>query len=313
MPTVSKILERAVHCQLYNYLTVNKFLTSKQFGFRPKLSTCIALAHFTDNILENMDNGYLTGALFLDLSKAFDTIDHTVLLNKLNAIGLKRNTTDWFRSYLECRIQVTNINSEMSEATPIGVGVPQGSIFGPLLFLIYVNDLTSCTLSSKIVFYADDTVINYSSRKPDDINDTLNADLAIVSNWFNQNLLPLNTSKCKFMLFGSPQKLSKVDVSFKIGINDDVFEKVESFKYLGVTLHQHMTWDEHVDNVIKKVNQRLRVICRVKHLIPLSARLMLYHSLVLPLFDYGDIANFTKQVSQNYAGSASKKLSHRST
>ncbi len=91
------------------------------------------------------------------------------------------------------------------------------------------------------------------------------------------------------MLFGSPQKLSEVDVSFKIGINDDVFEKVESFKYLGVTLHQHMTWDEHVDNVIKKVNQRLGVICRVKHLIPLSARLMLYHSLVLPLFDYGDI------------------------
>jgi hypothetical protein len=177
----------------------------------------------------------------------------------------------------------------MSEATPIGVGVPQGSILGPLLFLIYVNDLTSCTLSSKIVFYADDTVIYYSSRKPDDINDTLNADLAIVSNWFNQNLLALNTSKCKFMLFGSPQKLSKVDVSFKIGINDDVFEKVESFKYLGVTLHQHMTWDEHVDNVIKKVNQRLGVICRVKHLIPLSARLMLYHSLVLPLFDYGDI------------------------
>ena len=221
LPTVSKILERAVHCQLYNYLTVNKILTSKQFGFRPKLSTPIALAHFTDNIFEKMDNGYLTGALFLDLSKAFDTIDHTVLLNKLNAIGLKRNTTDWFRSYLECRIQVTNINSEMSEATPIGVGVPQGSI---------LNDLTSCTLSSKIVFYADDKVIYYSSRKPDDINDTLNADLAIVSNWFNQNLLALNTSKCKFMIFGSPQKLSKVDVSFKIGTNDDVFEKVESFK-----------------------------------------------------------------------------------
>ena len=130
-----------MHIQLYAYLKNNEIITSKQFGFRPKLSTAKALAHFTVNILQNMDAGSFVGAVFLDLSKAFDTVDHHLLLRKLTNIGLTSSTTQWFRSYLTNRSQITSVGDAHSAATEMPVGVPQGCILGPLLFLIYVNDL----------------------------------------------------------------------------------------------------------------------------------------------------------------------------
>ena len=126
LPTLSKILEKAVHNQLYYFLNDNKIITSKQFGFRPKLST----------ILLNMDSGRLTGAVFLDLSKAFDTVDHNLLLHKLESVGLLDDAVNWFQSYLTNRKQRTSVGDTLSVAVPITVAVPQGSILGPLLFLI---------------------------------------------------------------------------------------------------------------------------------------------------------------------------------
>ena len=199
LPTLSKILEKAVHNQLYYFLNENKIITSKQFGFRPKLSTNTALTHFTDNILLNMDSGRLTGAVSLDLSKAFDTVDHNLLLHKLKSVGLSDDTLNWFQSYLTNRKQRTSVGDALSVAAPIIVGVPQGSILGPLLFLIYVNDLPSCQLASEIILYADDTVTYYSSTNLSDLESKLNSDLATISNWFSRNLLTLNISKCNFV------------------------------------------------------------------------------------------------------------------
>ena len=275
--TLSKILEKAVHNQLYFFLSDNKIITSKQFGFRPQLSTNTALTHFTDNVLLNMDSGRLTGAVFLDLSKAFDTVDHNLLLHKLKAVGLSEVTVNWFQSYLANRKQRTSVGDldTLSVAPPITVGVPQGSILGPLLFLIYVNNLPPCQLASEIILYADDTVIYYSSTDMLHLESKLNSDLATIYNWFSSNLLTLNISKCNFVIFGNSRKLKLVnDVSLKV--NSTAIDRSDSFKYLGVIINQTMSWSEHIDSISTKINQRIGMIKRI-HLLALLAKLTLYN------------------------------------
>ncbi|CAB3980033.1 Hypothetical predicted protein [Paramuricea clavata] len=197
LPTISKVLEKAVHSQVYRYLIDNKILTPRQFGFRRKLSTEIALAHFTDTILANMDKGLVTGAVFLDLAKAFDTVDHSLLFEKLASSGLSNDSVNWFKSYLSNRNQLTALANTVSSFKHVPVGVPQGSVLGPLLFLIFVNDLPYCINHCEISLYADDTVIYLSSNNACDLEMKLNSDLKYLCRWFNDNLLTLNVSKKK--------------------------------------------------------------------------------------------------------------------
>ena len=168
LPALSKIMEKIVHIQLYSYLNENNLITSEQFGFRPTLSTGLARTQFTDSILGDMDAGRFTGAVFLDLSKAFDTVDtvdHAILLDKLlRSLGVDEGSLKWFRSYLSERSQVTSISDSVSSPLPMSVGVTQGSILGPLLFIVYINDLPSLDLQSKVILYADGTVLYYSSK-----------------------------------------------------------------------------------------------------------------------------------------------------
>ena len=198
-----------------------------------------ALTHFIDNVLLNVDSGRLTGAVFLYLSKAIDTADHNLLPYKLKSVGLSEDTVNWFQTYLTNRKQRTSVGDTLSVAAPLTVGVPQGSILGPLLFLIYVNDLPSCQLASEIVLYADETVIYYLSTDLFDLESKLNSDLATVSNWFSSNLLTLNDSKCNFGILGNSPKLKLVnDVSLKVTFT--AIERFDSFKYVGEVINQ--TW-----------------------------------------------------------------------
>ena len=277
LPALNKIMEKLVHKQLYNYLNGNKLITSKQFGFRPTLSTGLALTKFTDSILGDMDASRFTGAVFLDLSKAFDTVDHTILLDKLRILGVDEDSLDWFESYLSERSQATSVGESISFPLPVSVGVPQGSILGPLLFVVYVNDLPSLNLQSKVVLYADDTVLYYSSKYAKELEDKLNADLVVLSRWLYENLLTLNISKCKFVLFGSNQRLKKVQ-DINIRVDQQEIENAESFNYLGVIVKQNMCWADHVDSLCTKVAQRIGTINRVRKLLPLHARLTLYKS-----------------------------------
>ncbi len=218
LPTVSKVLEKVVHHQVYKYLMDEKILSPVQFGFRPNLSTEVALIHFTDSILDNMDKGAVTGAIFLDLSKAFDTVNHSILFSKLSKAGFNDATVTWFNSYLYQRTQVTRVDNATSSAKYVSVGVPQGSVLGPLLFILYVNDLPSYIKKCKVTMYADDTVLYFSSSTLSELEENLNADLKILCRYLNDNLLTLNAEKSKFIIFGSTRKLNSFR-EFSLEIN----------------------------------------------------------------------------------------------
>ena len=277
-------MERIVHRQVYKYLREHNLITSEQFGFRPNLSTNVALTRVTEEILLNIDNKLTTGAVFIDLRKAFDTVDHTLLIAKLKNIGFSASVINWFTSYLSSRTAVTSINNIKSTPKPVTVGVPQGSILGPLLFLIFINDLPQCLKHCKSILYADDTLLYYSTKTENELQDKINEDLNSLSQWLNNNLLTLNYEKTKFMIFYNKNQSTNVDIAIQ---NEKVSQET-SFRYLGVTLSSDLTWHDHIDNMITKINQRLGVLRRVKEFLNLDTRCVLYTSLVLPLFDYAN-------------------------
>ena len=174
-----------------------------------------------------MDKGLVTGAVFLDLAKAFDTVDHSLLFEKLASSGLSNDSVNWFKSYLTNRNQLTALANTVSSFKHVPVGVPQGSVLGPLLFLIFVNDLPYCINHCEISLYADDTVIYFSSNNACDLEKKLNSDLKHLCRWFNDNLLTLNVSKCKFVIYGSSRKVAKFD-NVSITVNDSILDRIDS-------------------------------------------------------------------------------------
>ncbi len=288
LPALSKLMEKAVYTQLYDYLTEHNILNDNQFGFSRKCSTTTALSSFADEILASMEKREVCGAVFLDLSKAFDTVDHAVMLKKLSAIGVSTEDIAWFASYLSFRSLRTTCGLELSEPLCCNFGVPQGSILGPLLFLIYINEIPSFIKHAQLSLDADDTVLYYFSNTSQDLEEKLSAGLRNVCVWLNENKLTLNTKKTKFMIIGSSRKLSNID-SVTVKVAGSNIERVEEFSYLGITFSTNMTWTEHVNQLCSKISKRLGLLKRIKHLLPRYARLLFYKSLILPLFDYGDL------------------------
>ena len=195
LPILSKILEKAVFHQLHRYLSENSLLSPYQSGFRANHSTQLAITFFTDKTRGHMDKGLLTGVVFIDLKKAFDTVPHDGLLNKLFRYGIQDQPLSWFESYLTDRTQSVSIENHLSSAANISSGVPQGSVLRPLLFIIYINDLPLAVGLTSVMLYADDTVIFSAASSIDQLQLNLSLDLNVVSNWLTANGLFLNLKK----------------------------------------------------------------------------------------------------------------------
>ena len=210
-------------------------------------------------------------------------------MSKLKSIGVCNQELDWFSSYLLNRKQLTVVGNCKSPAAEVKIGVPQGSILGPLLFLVFVNDLPTCLQHCELVMYADDTVIYYSGSLKN-VEHCINSDLSRLAVWFSDNRLTLNIPKSKFMVFGTAQSANfKSAQAICAQLNGTALERTKNFKYLGVIVNENMSWADQVDLISKKINQRIGVIRRVSKIVPLDSRVTLYNSLVAPLFDYGDI------------------------
>ena len=211
IPVIAKIFEKIVYDQLYEYLNNYNFLTTCQSGFRSLHSTLTALLEATNSWSVNIDNGLINGVVFIDLKKAFDTIDHNVILKKLRNYGVDLNSLKWFESYLTNRTQKCRVNDHLSKTNPVTCGVPQGSNLGPLLFLIYINDLPNCLKCATPRMFADDTSISYAANSMDELQSVVNSELENLHKWLNTNKLSLNIAKTEFMIIGSRQRVSAMD------------------------------------------------------------------------------------------------------
>ncbi len=288
LPICSKIMEKIVHKQLYKYFTDNNILYNGQSGFRRQHSTNTALIKTIDKWNVDIDNGNYIGAVFIDLSKAFDMVNHKILINKLSAIGVQGVECKWFKSYLSDRTQCVSINGAKSNPCNIISGVPQGSILGPLLFLLFINDMPEYVKHSTVDMYADDTLIYVSHTDVNVIEKCLNEDLESIAKWLDNNHMKANVSKTKVMLLGTPNKISKVN-QINIVMNGTDVENVKSFKYLGITIDANLKWNEQVNNICRKVCNSLGIMRRIKPFVPRKSLITIYNTMILPHIDYAII------------------------
>lgn len=247
----------------------------------------MALLSLIDRITSELDTHNFSLGIFIDLSKAFDTLDHTILLNKLAHYGIRGMVNDWFCSYLSNRQQFVNIGSVLSNKRTIKCGVPQGSILGPLLFIIYVNDIVNVTKLANLILYADDTNMFLTNSDLNTLIQNASTELAKLSVWFAANKLSLNIKKTNFILFRTRNK--KINFIPEIKINNVAITQVTCTKFLGVLINDTLTWSDHIRTVLNKVSKSTGVIRRVSYKLPVATLKTLYSTLVHPYFEYCNI------------------------
>ena len=285
LSNISKVLEKVVHKRLYSFLTRCDILCDKQYGFRPNRSTIDAVTDLTSDVLSSLDMNDMCLSVYLDLSKAFDTINHKILLNKLEYYGIRGRTLEWFRSYLDRRMQYVCYNGLNSEIKPVEYGVPQGSVLGPLLFILYANDISQCMSYCRTILFADDTTVYQVGKDPNTMYRQVNFDLKTLTDWFKANQLSVNPSKTKSILFKRSGYVN--DINDYLCIETEPIELVQVTKFLGLYIDEHLTWQHHIDHCKKKASSGVYAINMCKHILSEKTLKMLYYSLVHPYIIYG--------------------------
>lgn len=251
----AKILENCVHEKIHNYLEHTDYFAPRQFGFLRGKSTDTALYEHITQVTESVENNKATVALYLDLAKAFDTVNHKILIRKLVNAGIRGSVIRWLMSYLENRKHRVKIKNARSSELTLEIGVPQGSVLGPLLFIVYINDLFSLPLWAEIMGFADDTSLLYSAATAGEVMVQFEHDMGLLLPWFRKNFLHLNTGKCKKIIYGYKTPVWARSIEMKI--NDEVIEEVTEYKYLGLVFDPKLTWTKHsiyVQSKLRKIN-----------------------------------------------------------
>ena len=289
---MSKILEKVIHTRVYRFLDNTKQIYDSQYGFRANHSCENAVSKVISEILKNSERNKHTVSLFLDLSKAFDTLDHRIVLEKMELYGIRSVALDWFKSYLKnqsLRVKCTTTSKgskTKSDLYSLEYGTPQGSCLGPLIFLIFVNDLYLHLEMMNCIQFADDTTLLFSHRNLTYLRYCVETDLAIVQDWFCVNKLTLNIEKTAMMIFGKGNNM----IDLQISLGGVLIPRVHIAKFLGVWLDDKCNWTNHVTVVRKKLQSRQGLLKRSKFFLSAHCMRILYFAQIQSVLTYGIVA-----------------------
>jgi len=289
LPAFSKVLEKIIYVRLNTHLLNNKILSLHQFGFREHYSTDQAIFSLVDKILEAMNQNHVVGGIFCDLHKAFDSVNHEIFLKKLQYYGIVGKFYMLIRSYLDNRYQKVGWNKHYSTWDKIQCGVPQGSILGPLLFLIYVNDLpliNKDTNDHKMILYADDTSVVITAPNYTDLNIRANLLFHNINTWFQNNLLLLNLDKTLYADFFSNYTVKRMG---SIQYNNTNLTNAPLIKFLGLMIDSNLTWNHQVDSVLRRLSSSCYALNYVKYTLPVDILKLIYFANIQSIMSYGII------------------------
>ena len=284
LPPISKIFEKIIHKQLYSYLENNQILYKDQFGFRTNRSTTQAILNFVQNLYDSLDKNHIVLSIFLDFKKAFDCVNHKILLSKLEFYGVRGVALAWFESYLSNRKQSTIIGNTESNLLTIKNGVPQGSILGPLLFLILINDLPNSSNIFKFILFADDSTLSLEIPTLNcETISVINNELNNLNRWLVSNKISINTDKTKFIIFSYRKNLN---FSPLIKIGGATIRSTNNIKFLGVFVDRHLKFNDHAKYISSKLGKSIGILFRLNKYLPKEILKILYYTLVQPYFNY---------------------------
>ena len=284
LPTISKIFEKLMYARLIEFINKHNILYEYQFGFQSGMSTEYAVNALLNNIVNTLENKEYGVCIFLDFAKAFDTVNHEILLKKLEHYGIRGVAQQWMKSYLSGRMQCTEVGDTQSELEIIRWGVPQGSVLGPLLFLIYINDIINSSEIFKFILFADDTSLYYSCKNVKTIENIVNLELNKISEWLSANRLSLNVGKSKLLYFTNNDRKKLQDINIKI--NDQILAEVTSAKYLGVYIDNKLQWNTHINNIKLRLSKGVSMLAKIRHYVPKTVLRSLYFTFVNAHIDY---------------------------
>jgi len=282
LSSISKIFERIIYDQLLGYLLENKLLSESQFGFLPNRSTQDAFHLLSQSILTALNNSQKACAIFLDISKAFDTVSHARIVKKLKCFGLNSASCKLIRSYLSNRQQRVKIGNVLSELRDVIYGVPQGSVLGPLLFILYMNDMYVMQTNSQILSFADDTCLIFTGESNEDLYARANSGLLAITKWMIANSLAINKKKTVFIHFTLGQTgldptrriilhgMKDVCLCTNMSCSCEPVTEVLFTKYLGIILDQNLRFKNHICSLLQKIRFGVYVLSRLKNVATIS-------------------------------------------
>ena len=285
LSSINKILEKVICKRLTDFLEKHKVLFKYQFGFRKGHSTVQAVIEIVDNIIDHIEKGSLVAGIYLDLSKAFDCVDHEILLHKLHHYGIRGSMHRWIRDYLSNRKQFTYVNDTASSSQTVNIGVPQGSVLGPLFFIIYVNDISAATGSDQVRLFADDSNIFVSDKNPVILKEKMVDKMSELNLWFTSNKMTNNVAKAAYSIFTNQPRIPTILNTVNFG--RDTIERVKFSRYLGLQLDDKLEWKEHIELLKAKLRKTLQAFKIVKNYLTEEQKRQMYYAYFFSRLQYG--------------------------